>query len=169
LVEVKPVYVVVAQRSGDWWAVEVPEVPGVFTQAERLSQVEDMAREAIALMLDVPESSFDVEVKPDLPPKARKAMLSFVSSRKEVLAAERQAIVAQQEAVRTLRGQGLTVRDVGDILGVSPQRVSQLQRKGSVPTRQVQQVGEKPVRKAVKASSGSSGASAQRGRPVRGG
>ena len=25
-------------RSGAWWAVEVPEVPGAFTQAERLDR-----------------------------------------------------------------------------------------------------------------------------------
>ena len=47
------VYRVRAVRSGGWWAITVPELPGVFSQARRLDQVETMAREAIALMLDI--------------------------------------------------------------------------------------------------------------------
>ena len=47
------VYRVRAVRSGGWWAITVPELPGVFSQARRFDQVEAMAREAIALMLDI--------------------------------------------------------------------------------------------------------------------
>ena len=47
-------YTAVARRAGDWWAISVPELKGVHTQARRLSRVEAMARDAIALMLDVP-------------------------------------------------------------------------------------------------------------------
>jgi len=46
-------YRVRAVRSGNWWSITVPELPGVFSQARRLDQVEAMAREAIAMMLDV--------------------------------------------------------------------------------------------------------------------
>jgi len=41
--------------------VQVEEL-GVFTQARRLDRVEFMARDAIALLLDVPPDSFDVTV-----------------------------------------------------------------------------------------------------------
>ncbi|NEG89801.1 type II toxin-antitoxin system HicB family antitoxin [Bifidobacterium aerophilum] len=37
--------------SGGWWAVEVPEIPGLFIQARRLDQVEEQVRDA-AEMLD---------------------------------------------------------------------------------------------------------------------
>ena len=47
------VYRVRAVRSGNWWSITVPELPGVFAQARRLDQVETMAREAIAMMLDI--------------------------------------------------------------------------------------------------------------------
>ncbi|SBT51113.1 type II toxin-antitoxin system HicB family antitoxin [Micromonospora auratinigra] len=50
-------------RSDGWWAISVPEVEGVFSQARRLDQVEAMAREAIALMLDVDPQSFDITVR----------------------------------------------------------------------------------------------------------
>lgn len=49
-------------RSEDWWAVEVPEVPGVFTQARRLSQVEPLVKEAVSLMLEVPAEDVEVAI-----------------------------------------------------------------------------------------------------------
>lgn len=48
-------YHVVAERSGDWWAITVAELAGVFSQARHRDQVESTAREAIALMLDIRE------------------------------------------------------------------------------------------------------------------
>lgn len=47
-------------RSGEWWGIQVPEMPGVFTQARRLEQVPDMVRDAVALMADVDEDSVEV-------------------------------------------------------------------------------------------------------------
>lgn len=44
---------IVGPRDGDWFPVEVPEVPGVFTQGRDLAEAEDMARDAISLMLDI--------------------------------------------------------------------------------------------------------------------
>jgi predicted RNase H-like HicB family nuclease len=61
-------YKVTAACEGGWWTIEVPEIPGVFSQARHLNQAEEMARDAIALMLDVPEDSFDVVVEAQLPP-----------------------------------------------------------------------------------------------------
>ena len=55
-------YVADCRRSGDWWAVSVPEIKGLHTQAQRLDQVEGLVREAIALMLDVEPDSFEVIV-----------------------------------------------------------------------------------------------------------
>ena len=55
-------YTARAERSGSWWAISVPEVTGVYTQARRLDQVPDRARDAIAGVLEVPMRSFDVEV-----------------------------------------------------------------------------------------------------------
>ncbi len=42
-----------AVRSGEWWAITVPSLRGVFSQARHLDDVPAAAREAIALMLDV--------------------------------------------------------------------------------------------------------------------
>lgn len=64
-------YHVVAERSGDWWAITVAELAGVFSQARHHEQVESMAREAIALMLDIGESDVGpIEVDLVVPERA---------------------------------------------------------------------------------------------------
>ena len=60
-------YTARCQRSGDWWAISVPDLRGVHTQARRLEKAEAMVRDAIALFLDVPSDSFDVRIEPVLP------------------------------------------------------------------------------------------------------
>lgn len=60
---VKVYTAIVGPRDGDWFPVEVPSVPGVFTQGRDLVEVEEMAREAIALMLDVPISEVAIRIE----------------------------------------------------------------------------------------------------------
>ena len=47
---------VVARRGDDWWGIRVRELDWVFSQARRLEDVTDMARDAIAAYYDVPIS-----------------------------------------------------------------------------------------------------------------
>ncbi|MEU7570251.1 hypothetical protein [Micromonospora sp. NPDC049240] len=98
-------YTATCVRSGGWWAITVPEISGLFSQARRLDQVEGMAREAITLLLDVDPQ------------------------------AEESAEEATITAVRALLAKGYTVRDAGALLGISAQRVSQLapKRAASIP------------------------------------
>lgn len=124
-------YTAKATRTGTWWAIEVPEVEGVFTQARRLEQVEDVTREAIALMLDVAEDSFDVALSVDLP-------MSWAVWLEELRAAQEvQALVEARTSAllrvvaAQLRDAGLPVRDVGTIMGRSAQRISQLLGEGN--------------------------------------
>ncbi len=104
---------------------DVPQAV-VWTQTKRLDQVEDMSREAIALALDVPESTIDVEVEFDIPAdlldlvEAAQTM-SVVATRSQVLSTRMNHAVAG-----ALRTRGFSVRDIGMIMGVSAQRVSQL-------------------------------------------
>ena len=55
-------YDVSVTREGRWWMVSVPEIDQL-TQARRLSEIEQAARELIAVTLDVPMSTVDVSVK----------------------------------------------------------------------------------------------------------
>lgn len=45
---------------------EVHQHGGAYSQARRLDQADEEIRDAIALLLDVPEDSFDVTIEPDL-------------------------------------------------------------------------------------------------------
>jgi predicted RNase H-like HicB family nuclease len=128
---VKPNYRVSAVRSGRWWAIEVTDLPRVFSQARRLDQVESMARETIALMLNVPEDSFEIVVEPDLSSlgDVREAVEAALRARERASAAQDAASSAMRHAVSEIRGSGYTSRDAGLLLGVSNQRISQIERE----------------------------------------
>ena len=120
-------YRVEAVRSGDWWSITVPELSGVFSQAKRLDQVEQSAREAIAMMLDIAEAevcSLEVHVTPPATVvEVLKRLGDFVATANEATDA---ATAARREAAQLLRDEGLPIRDVGELIGVSHQRVSQI-------------------------------------------
>jgi hypothetical protein len=81
-----------------------------------------MAREAISLMLEADVTTIQVEVHPELPSTVVQALDARQSARKAHDAAEHATAVA----VRTLLRDGYTVRDAGALLGLSPQRISQI-------------------------------------------
>jgi predicted RNase H-like HicB family nuclease len=122
-------YSVVCRRAGSWWAISVPGLKGVHTQARRLDQVAAMAREAIALMLDTDPATIQVEVHPELPDAATQALDARRAAREADQTAER----ATATAVRALLSDGYTVRDTGALLGLSPQRISQIASRDSPP------------------------------------
>ena len=62
-IDMKTELVANCQRYEGWWVVDVPEVRGLHTQCRRLDQVEDMVKDAAALLLNQPESNFVVTVK----------------------------------------------------------------------------------------------------------
>ena len=117
----------IARRSGDWWAVEVPEVDGAFTQAKRLDQVPEMVADAVSLLGDVPADQVNVTVVPDIGDPD--LLESAEQAREQVVAAQAAqtaAASASRAVVKRLRGKGLPVRDVAVLLKMSAQRVSQL-------------------------------------------
>jgi predicted RNase H-like HicB family nuclease len=123
-----------ATRSGDWWAVAVPEVEGVFTQVKRLDQVADMAADAVALMLEVAPESIEVEVVPELGDVQRE-VAEATAAAEEAAAAQARASSLLRSVVATLRrDQSLSTRDVALILGLSHQRVSQLESAPAAPS-----------------------------------
>ena len=123
----RKVYTARAQREGKWWAISIKGLPGALSQVRRLDQAEALAREVIALVLDVSEDSFDVVVAPSINEEHRDALAELDQAREQY--AESMAALAEWQQKVTLlliREAGLTVRDAATILGVSFQRVSQL-------------------------------------------
>ncbi len=128
-------YTVTTERSGSWWAFSVPEIPGAHGQARRLEQVRDEARDVISMMLDAESDSFDVSLSIKLDPRIEHALDEAKAARKDLDSYQRVA----QEKLRLAAEQikevgGLSIRDIGSLLDVSFQRISQIlsdQRKVS--------------------------------------
>ena len=124
-------YTAMARRSGSWWAIDVPELPGVYSQARRLVRVESMARDAIALFLDVDPATLDIRVETNLPSELRRDVDSVGRLRAEADSLQVESSGAMRNLTHELLGRGLSVRDAAVILGISHQRVSQLVREES--------------------------------------
>jgi predicted nucleotidyltransferase/predicted RNase H-like HicB family nuclease len=122
----RPAYRAVAERDGSWWAIRVPELRGVYSQARRLADVEAMARDALALVLDLASDTFDVSVEPVLGSDAAGLVEQALAGRLEAEQAARRASEQLRAAVDCLAASGLTVRDIAHILGLSHQRIAQV-------------------------------------------
>lgn len=131
--DLRPVYRAVAERDGSWWAIRVPEVRGVYSQARRLADVEAMARDAIALVRDVAPDSFDVAVEPVLGDEAARLVEQAWTDRLDAERAARRASEQLRAAVDRLATAGLTVRDIAHLLGLSHQRVAQVAGRAGAP------------------------------------
>lgn len=116
-----------ATRSGDWWAVEVPEVPGAFTQAKRLDQVADAAAGAVADLLEVDVADVEVELDAALGADIMVVVKDAREAAETARIVQAKASNSMRDAVSILRNVAeLTTRDAAILLGISHQRVAQL-------------------------------------------
>ena len=120
-------YQVDVVRDEGWWIMHawIPRTI-IYSQAKRIDDIELMIRDAIAGVLDVDPGSFAIELFFDLDSD----VLEQVHRAREVSlqAAEVQERASRESraAVHALREQGLTLKEAGYFLGVTPQRVAQL-------------------------------------------
>lgn len=127
----RPTYWVTARRDeGGWWFARVDGVQGAVTQARRLDQVEAMAREAVSLLLEVSTDSFDLEVVPELPEPLAEALAETQRLRLQAEQVRATATSSSEDVAARLADSGLSVRDIGGLLGVSFQRAQQLVQAG---------------------------------------
>ena len=114
-------------RSNGWWAISVPEIPGLFTQAKRLDQVERMVLDAASLLnKDVSH----VEVVPVLDEDAQIMLRELGETRAKAEALQKESSDMTKRAIRLFQAEGLTLRDIASLIGLSPQRVSVIAREG---------------------------------------
>lgn len=145
--DMKAVYTAVVEPDHGWWAIRVAELPGVFSQAKRLDKVEGMARDAIALLLDIPPESFDVVVRERLSPEAEQVVADAREARAEAVERQKVASEKARRAVDTLTQLGLPQRDIGRLLDVSHQRIGQLRRSGRIGLHERQSAGRAAARR----------------------
>ncbi len=116
-------YEVQARPVGRFWHVEVPSLDAA-TQARNVDEIAFMATDLIEGMTD--SKDFSITVRYSLPPEAEEHRIKAETLRREELRLRNEASVELRAAARTLRNEGLALRDVGALLGVSTQRAGQL-------------------------------------------
>lgn len=123
-------YDVVATRSGDWWAIEVvsglPDNMLGVSQTRRLGEVPNRARSVVADLLEVDADDIEVKIEVDLPRDLQRAIDLYAEADVVERAARSAAAKARSQAAATLVRADLTMREAGELLGVSHQRVKQL-------------------------------------------
>ncbi len=116
---------VTATRDGRFWFLEAAQIQGLTTQARTVSEIPEMVRDLASLLTGRPETDFEVHVSFDAPEvtahlRAAEELAAKADELKAASAKER------HEAAMVLKRQGVTVRDIGAVLGVSHQRAQQL-------------------------------------------
>lgn len=112
-----------ATRSNGWWAITIDVGGGLHTQVRRLDQAEAMIRDALDL---VGIKADTITVIPELPTGLDRIVESANRDRAEAERVQSRALASASEAASALTSAGFTVKDTGRLLGISPQRVSQL-------------------------------------------
>lgn len=115
-------------RDGKWWMVSIPAIDGL-TQARRLSEATEMAREYIAASQDIALERVSVTLH--FGPigglhNIEDRVATIVDERNRAAELERAASTQSTELARDLAAVNVPVRDIGAILGISHQRAHQL-------------------------------------------
>ncbi|MFM6963054.1 MAG: hypothetical protein ACKOWJ_02135 [Micrococcales bacterium] len=113
------------ERQADGWRVEVPQLGNLVTTAKRLDkateQIKDLAEAATG------ESRCDIIVKVEaVMPGIICDLEAAQDKSKEAARLQEEASNEIRDVVSRMRDEGLTMRDIAVLLGVSPQRVAQL-------------------------------------------
>ena len=121
-------YTAEAARDNGWWVVQLREDPGVLTQARRLDQIPETVRDALVLFPDLEpdpgQATIVVEVTDDNEAKAALAR----DKTKAAQTMRDEATQLMRQTVHELSEGGLSLMDIGTLLGVSYARAQQLAR-----------------------------------------
>jgi len=123
-------YRAVYEREADGrWTVAIPKVKGCHTYGRTIDQARDRIREALGLFVNNAEGA-EIEDDVRMPAEVKEAVRNARQSRRQLETARGRVSAAEQRAVRYLRQRmKLGHRDAGSILGLSHQRVHQLEKQ----------------------------------------
>lgn len=111
--------------DGQGWHIEVPEIERV-TQARNVGEIESMARDLIEIMTGEPADGVELTMTMSLPSEVAGQLREVQRQRLMEQQARAAAAQASRDAALRLKMTGMSVRDVGKVLGISHQRASQL-------------------------------------------
>jgi hypothetical protein len=128
-------YRVIVTREDNHWLADVPELQGAHTDARSLPTLDQAVREVIVLTADLPD-----HVMPELlidydyhtgDPELDTTAVEVRRLRRQADELAAAATARTEQATIRLVASGLSVRDAAAMLGISPQRVSQLTARAS--------------------------------------
>jgi len=118
-----------AERTQDGWIAEVPGPNGFSVSARRLDQCKDMVVERLKTLEEQKGNSEICEVVIKVEAELPGIICDLEAAKVKMLEAQKLQDEASAEirtVVSKMRDEGLTMRDIAVLLGVSPQRVAQL-------------------------------------------
>lgn len=118
---------VAVEREGKWWVFDIPEL-GTGGQAHSLAEVDDEAQGVAAMWLDVEPESIAVDVTVHAPDFALAEWEAAERDEREARDAQARAAARRRAVVQELRAQKYSAPDVGRVLGITKQRVYQLEK-----------------------------------------
>jgi predicted RNase H-like HicB family nuclease len=123
-------YRAVYEREPDGrWTVEIPKVKGCHTYGRTIEQARERIREALGLYVDNADTA-EIEDDVRMPASVKVAVRNAQQMRQRLEKARARVNAAELRAIRRLRtNMKLGHRDAGSILGLSHQRVHQLEKK----------------------------------------
>jgi predicted RNase H-like HicB family nuclease len=121
------------EPDGDGWHASIPRVPGCLTWGRSLSEARRNLREALATCVDVFKDADRIARDAEfienmqLPAAAKRALGRYSKARARLSEQVVQTQAAAREATLRLLGEaGVSLRDAGELLGLSRERVRQL-------------------------------------------
>jgi predicted RNase H-like HicB family nuclease len=118
-------YRATVERDDRWWLVKSPDVAGALAQVKRIEHAREAIRDVISLILDVPVEEVEVAIELELGDVALDVR-EATELRQQAEELQARASRRMREAASILAGLGMTIRDIGTLLGVTHQRVAQL-------------------------------------------
>jgi predicted RNase H-like HicB family nuclease len=109
-----------------WWVVTIPEVSGAVTQCKRLDKVPDDVGEVLELLTGKKPGTYELDVHTIVPGKAGELAARALELRAQADALAGTVAATTCTAVVTLSKSGFSMRDIGQLVGVSHQRVDQI-------------------------------------------
>ncbi len=118
-----------AERTNDGWQAEVPGPNGFTVTARRLDQCKDLVADRIKTLEEQKGNKEVCEVVVKVEAELPGIICDLEAAKIKMQEAQKLQDEASSEirnVVSRMRDEGLTMRDIAVLLGVSPQRVAQL-------------------------------------------
>ncbi len=113
------------ERQADGWRVEVPELDNFVTIAKRLDKATEQIKDLAHDLTGEERCNVIIRVEAIMPGIICDLEAAQEKSR-EALRLQEESSAEIRDVVSRMRDEGLTMRDIAVLLGVTPQRVAQL-------------------------------------------